>query len=84
MTQATLTLDGIEPLHGTIETGGDYIRFRTEGGMDPDRLARLTEGQIDIDGKSEKVMIKNVQSRSPEQGADNGLELTLQRFAPTP
>ena len=52
--------------------------------MDPDRLARLTEGHIDIDGKSEKVMIKNVQSRSSEQGAENGLELTLQRFAPTP
>lgn len=83
MTQATLTLDGIEPLHGTVETGGDYIRFRTQG-MDPDRLARLTEGHIDIDGKSEKVMVKNVQSRSSEQGAENGLELALQRFAPTP
>ena len=84
MTQATLTLDGIEPLHGTVETGGDYIRFRTEGGMDPDRLSRLTEGHIDIDGRSEKVLIKNVQPRSSEQGAEDGLELTLQRFAPTP
>ncbi|WP_347138281.1 hypothetical protein [Paracoccus sp. SSK6] len=82
MTQATLTLDGFEPLQGTVETGGDYIRFRTGSPIDPAGLDRLRHGRITIDGKAEKVMVKSVQPHAGEDGTE-GLELTLQRFAPS-
>ncbi|WP_207101719.1 hypothetical protein [Paracoccus shandongensis] len=77
MTKATLTLDGMAPLEGTAEAGGDYIRFQTDG-IGADALDRLHKGRIEIDGKTEKVMVKNTQP-----GDDGGVELTLQRFQPS-
>ncbi|MFC3629409.1 hypothetical protein ACFOM8_08110 [Paracoccus angustae] len=80
MSKATLTLDGMAPLEGTAEAGGDYIRFQTHGGIDAEGLERLHKGQIEIDGKTERVMLKNAPSR-PD--ADGMCELTLQRFQPS-
>ena len=79
MSKATLTLDGMDPLEGTAEAGGDYIRFQTDGGISADDLDRLHKGQIEIDGKTEKVMLK---STRPDAG-DGKVELTLQRFQPS-
>ena len=85
MTKATLTLDGLEPLQGTVETGGDYIRFITVVQIDSAQLDRLHQGQIDIDGKTEKVMVKSVQPHQATGENDGGgLELALQRFSPSP
>ena len=81
MSKAILTLDGLPPLEGTAESGGDYIRFQTQAGVDADNLDRLHKGQIEIEGKTEKVMLKSAQ---PRQGDDAGMiELTLQRFQPS-
>ena len=80
MTKATLTFDGMDPLEGTAEAGGDYIRFQTDGGFDADGLDRLHKGQIEIDGKTEKVMLKTAQ---PSREGKGTVELTLQRFQPS-
>lgn len=80
MTQATLTLNGIAPLHGTVETGGDYIRFRTDGPL-ADEPEPLHKGQIEMEGRTEKVMVKTVGSRTD---SSDGVEVTLQRFEPSP
>lgn len=78
MSKATLTLDGMAPLQGTAESGGDYIRFQTDG-ISAEALDRLHKGRIEIDGKTEKVMLKSIQ---PDSG-DGTIELTLQRFQPS-
>lgn len=78
MSKARLTLDGLPPLEGTAEAGGDYIRFQTDG-IDAEGLDRLHKGQIEIDGKTEKVMLK---STRPDAGGGK-VELTLQRFQPS-
>lgn len=86
MTKARLTLEGHAPLDGTVEIGGDYIRFRPGGQADADALTRLEKGQIEIDGRTEKVMLKNVTAGQGGTGDDNGngtLDLTLQRFTPS-
>ncbi|MFC3167441.1 hypothetical protein [Paracoccus fontiphilus] len=86
MTKATLTLDGLPPLDGTAEAGGDYIRFRTEAGVDAEGLDRLHKGEIEIDGKTERVMVKNIQPQDRDFAGTGGatpLEVTLQRFQPS-
>ncbi|MTE01298.1 hypothetical protein GIY56_13490 [Paracoccus sp. YIM 132242] len=80
MSKATLTLDGMAPLQGTAESGGDFIRFHTDGGLDARGLDRLHKGRIEIDGRTEKVMLKSVPA-NPD--ADGTIELTLQRFQPS-
>ena len=83
MSNATLTLDGMAPLQGTAESGGDFIRFHTDGGLDAEGLDSLHKGRIEIDGKTEQVMLNSVQSHT-ESGGDKGtMELTLQRFQPS-
>lgn len=87
MTNAILTLDGIPPLEGTVETGGDYVRFSTNGNLPQDQLDRLHKGRIEIDGRTESVMVKSVvpQHATPGTGKDQegGLEVTLQRYQPS-
>lgn len=84
MSKAILTLDGRDPLEGTAEAGGDFIRFRTAGGPGPQDLDRLHKGRIEIDGKAEKVMLKSAQLVQGDGGeGDGGVELTLQRFQPS-
>ena len=80
MSKATLTFDGMAPLEGTAEAGGDYIRFQTGGGFDAGGLDRLHKGRIEIDGKTEKIMLKTA-SPHPDDGGT--VELTLQRFQPS-
>lgn len=88
MTSATLTLDDIEPLEGTVETGGDYIRFRTDAPLDPDTIGPLHKGRIEIEGRVEQVMLKTAQPHRARPGdqddASGSLELTLQRFQAAP
>ncbi|MCZ0961006.1 hypothetical protein [Paracoccus benzoatiresistens] len=83
MSKATLTLDGLPPLEGTAESGGDYIRFQTDAGIGADELDRLHKGQIEIDGKTEKVMLKSAQPHGEAEDAHGKIELTLQRFQPS-
>lgn len=80
MTNARLQLDGLPPLEGTVELGGDYIRFKTG-----ERLADLKDGsshrgQIEIDGKSEKAALESV-SEDTEDATK--VVLTLRRFTPS-
>lgn len=86
MNKAILTLDGLPPLEGTAESGGDYIRFQTGAEVDATGLDRLHKGRIEIDGKTEKVMLKSAHPHQPEAGdasQSETLELTLQRFQPS-
>lgn len=86
MTQATLKLHGAAPLEGTVETGGDYIRFRTEGGLSEEQAARLSEGVIEIDGRDERVVLESAHTHRAVPGIEgdrDGLELTLRRFEPS-
>lgn len=87
MTDAILMLDGLDPLTGTAETGGDYIQFRTDAMLDTASLEHGHEGRIDLGGRTEKVMLKSAHPHHPSSGdpdAADMLELTLQRFDPQP
>lgn len=79
MTDATLTLDGLEQISGTVETGGDYARLRADTTLDESRIAGPHEGQLTIDGKSERVVLENYRALK-----DAGCEITLRRIQPEP
>ena len=77
--KATLKMEGHDGLTGTIEAGGDYIRFLTTANLSDDEIASLDEGEIEIDGRAEKVALESAHS------SENGeCTLTLRRFTPTP
>ncbi|WEF23760.1 hypothetical protein [Paracoccus sp. S3-43] len=79
MTDATLTLDGLEQISGTVETGGDYARLVADTALDESRIAAPHEGQLTIDGKSERVILENYRALE-----DAGCEITLRRIQPEP
>lgn len=81
MTNATFTLENGPQLEGEIiDTGGDYIRLRTSTHMTQEQLDQYGEGQIEIDGKSEKVLLESVLSDTDD---DETFELTMRRFQPS-
>lgn len=82
MTKATLQLDGIGQIEGTVETGGDYARFRADAALDESRIATAQEGQLTIDGKSERVVLENYRALGDDN--DAGCEITLRRIKPEP
>lgn len=80
MTNARLQLEGLPPLEGTVEVGGDYIRFTTG-----DRLADIEDGshhsgQIELNGNSEKVALEAV---SEDAEDENKVVLIMRRFEPS-
>ncbi len=79
MTDATLTLEGMEQIKGIVETGGDYARFRAKAALDESRIAGAHEGQLTIDGKSERVVLENYRALD-----EKGCEITLRRIKPEP
>ncbi|MFN3279866.1 MAG: hypothetical protein ACK41Y_15950 [Paracoccus hibiscisoli] len=81
MTDATLTLEDGPQLTGEIvDTGGDYIRLRATTEMSQDQLGQYGEGQIEIDGKSERVLLE---SAMPVPEDEEVFELTMRRMAPS-
>jgi hypothetical protein len=81
MTKATLTLEGLEQTKGTVETGGDYARFRVDALLDGGRINGPHEGQLEIDGKSERVVLESYRALN---GQGEGCEITLRRIKPEP
>ncbi|MFN3273217.1 MAG: hypothetical protein ACK41U_00940 [Paracoccus sp. (in: a-proteobacteria)] len=81
MSNATFTLEDGPQLEGEIiETGGDYIRLRISTHMTQEQLDQYSEGQIEIDGKSERVLLE---SALPAPDDDEVFELTMRRFEPS-
>ena len=80
MKNAFLKLEGGRQLTGVVEAGGDYLRFRTRTDMIPEAFHRLKEGQVEINGKSERVLLESAQST---RQAGYTVELTLRRFTPS-
>ena len=80
MKNAFLKLEGSPQLAGVVEAGGDYLRFHTRTDMTREEFRRLKDGQIEIEGKSERVLLESAQST--RQGGYT-IELTLRRFAPS-
>ncbi len=81
MTEATLTLeDGPQMTGEIVDTGGDYIRMRCTTEMSQDQLGQYSEGQINIDGKSERVLLE---SAMPTPDDEEVFELTMRRMAPS-
>ncbi|VDS07627.1 hypothetical protein PARHAE_00805 [Paracoccus haematequi] len=79
MTDATLTLDGLEQITGTVETGGDYARLRADTTLDESGIAGSPEGRLTIDGRSERVILENYRALE-----GSGCEITLRRIQPEP
>ena len=79
MTNATLTLEGLDRIEGTVETGGDYARFRADAALDESRIAGPHEGRLTINGRSERVILENYRALD-----DKGCEITLRRITPEP
>lgn len=80
MKNAILKLEGSPQLIGIVESGGDYLRFQTRTDMTPEEFHRLTNGQIEMDGKNERVLLESAQSTRRDGYT---IELTLRRFAPS-
>lgn len=79
MTTARLTFEGMSPMEGTVEAGGDYIRFRTSTIPDRDAFSEPRDGMIEFDGRSEKVLLESAQ---PHEDASE-FELVLRRYQPS-
>lgn len=79
MTDTTLALNGLEPLTGTAELGGDYVRFQAPTSLDESDIVGPVEGELTIDGKSERVVLENYCTTEGE-----GCEITLRRIKPEP
>jgi hypothetical protein len=77
MTNATLTLEGMEQIKGTVEIGGDYARFRTDVTMDESEIVGPLEGELTIEGKPERVVLENCRTTEGK-----GCEITLRRITP--
>lgn len=78
MTDATLSLDGLEPISGTVETGGDYIRFSADATLDEVQINGPHEGQLTLDGADERVVLESYQAIE-----GGGCEITLRRITPS-
>lgn len=78
MTRATLTLDSGDSLQGDAETGGDYVRLHLETKTAPNSLTGA-RGQIEIDGRTSKVLVEDI---TPAAEGD-GETVTLRLFTPT-
>nr|WP_111302097.1 hypothetical protein [Paracoccus saliphilus] len=80
MSDAILTLEGGSQVVGKITaSGGDYIRIRAITEMTQDQLGQYGEGQIDIDGKQERVLLESAMSSADDEEV---IELTLRRITP--
>lgn len=87
MTHATLTFQGRDPLTGTVETGGDYVQFRTATPVRMEELDGLRDGVVAIDGAREDVVLESAHPHRATPGlgeGPDGLELTLRRIRPLP
>lgn len=81
MTEATLKLDDGPDVSGEIvDSGGDYIRLRSTTDMSQDQLSQYANGEIEIDGKPERVLLESVM---PATEAEDQLELTMRRMGQT-
>ena len=78
MTDATLSLDGLEPISGTVETGGDYIRFSADAALDEGQINGPHEGQLTLDGADERVAVESYHALE-----GGGCEITLRRTTPS-
>ncbi|MGR3198226.1 MAG: hypothetical protein ACU0DH_04675 [Paracoccus sp. (in: a-proteobacteria)] len=75
---AKLTFEGMPPIDGDAEAGGDYVRFRTNSLPDADAVAEPRDGMIDLDGQSAKVFLESAQTHD-----DGVIELVLRRYSPS-
>ncbi len=80
MLRATLQLDNVPALEGSAETGGDYVRLLIDDQNDASQFSGGTDGQIDIDGKSERVTLEGAADGS--LAGQDGVVLTLRRHSP--
>lgn len=78
MTKAILKLMDIEQIEGTVETGGDYARFHTVSSSVESQINGPHEGQLEIEGNSERVVVESCQAA----GNGEGCEITLRRIKP--
>lgn len=85
MTVAVLKFDGIAPLKGTAEAGGDYITFRTDAQLSNQQLNELHRALIEIGRESEAVLVESTDiERITADPFDEHerLHLTLRRHTP--
>lgn len=80
MLRATLQLDNAPAVQGSAETGGDYIRLLIQDQADASQFTGGTDGQIEIEGKSERVTLEGA-ADGTVAGRD-GVVLTLRRHSP--
>ena len=78
MTDATLSLDGLEPISGTVETGGDYIRFSADATLDERQINGPHEGQLTLDGTDERVAVESYHALE-----GGGCGIALRRITPS-
>ena len=78
MTDATLSLDGLDPVSGTVEIGGDYIRFSADAALDERQINGPHEGQLTLDGADERVAVESYHALE-----GGGCEITLRRITPS-
>ncbi len=78
MTDATLSLDGIDPVSGTVQIGGDYIRFSADTALDERQINGPHEGQLFLDGSDERVVLE-----SYHVNEGGGCEINLRRITPS-
>ncbi|WP_410218643.1 hypothetical protein [Paracoccus sp. (in: a-proteobacteria)] len=85
MTHAILTFEGHAPIEGTIEAGGDYIKFRTQAELSENDMGSMRNGTIEIEGKSETVLLESAHPHRAVSGIEpdeDCLQLTLRRHSP--
>ncbi|SMO99765.1 hypothetical protein [Paracoccus laeviglucosivorans] len=84
MTPAKLTLDGSPPIDGVVDAGGDYITFRTRADVPPEQTRGPHEGEIEIDGRKERVVLESAHptQSTPGMKTEDTFDLTLRRISP--
>lgn len=78
MTEATLSLDDLEPIRGTVEFGNSYIVFIANTRIDERQINGPHEGQLTIDSRDERVAIETYHAVD-----GGGCEMTLRRVTPS-
>lgn len=79
MTNARLTLKGMDRLEGTAEIGGDYVRLLIDSRKDIADFDTSARGEIEVDGKTSDVVLENA-SRATD--GDDRIVLTMRLFKP--
>ncbi|SMO98560.1 hypothetical protein [Paracoccus laeviglucosivorans] len=84
MKPATLTLTAQDPIRGHTESGGDYALFRTAANVSLEQTEGPHEGEIEIDGRRERVVLEGAHptQSSPGMQTDDTFDITLRRISP--